>query len=37
MTQWVMFANSTLANGLFLEDRREREIPRLLTPLNNLL
>ena len=34
--QWILFANSTLANGLFLEDRREREMPRLLTPLNNI-
>lgn len=35
--QWILFANSTLANGLFLEDRRETEMPRLLTPLNNIL
>ena len=34
--QWILFANSTLANGLFLEDRREQEMPRLLTPLNEI-
>ena len=35
--QWVIFANATLGPGLFLEDRRNREMPRLLTPLNNIL
>ncbi len=35
--QWILFANSTLANGLFIEDVREQEIPRLLTPLNEIL
>lgn len=35
--QWVYFANATLAVGLFLEDRREKEMPRLLTPLNEIL
>lgn len=34
--QWILFANSTLANGLFLEERREQEMPRLLTPLNEI-
>jgi len=34
--QWILFANSTLANGLFLEDRREQEMPRLLNPLNEI-
>ena len=33
-TQWVLFANSTLAAGLFTEANRENEMPRLLTPLN---
>lgn len=37
ITQWVIFGNSTLANGLFLEVVREKEMPRLLTPLNALL
>jgi len=31
--QWVLFGNSTLANGLFLENLREKEMPRLLTVL----
>jgi len=34
--QWILFANSTLANGLFLEDKREKEMPRLLNPLNEI-
>ena len=34
--QWILFANSTLANGLFLEERREQEMPRLLAPLNEI-
>ncbi len=37
ITQWVIFGNSTLANGLFLEAQREKEMPRLLMPLNNIL
>lgn len=35
--QWVLFANSTLANGLFLESLREKEMPRLLSVLNSQL
>jgi glutathione S-transferase len=35
-TQWVLFANSTLATGLFVEASREREMPRLLTTLNQI-
>jgi glutathione S-transferase len=35
-TQWVLFANSTLATGIFVESNREREMPRLLTPLNEI-
>ncbi|MBD2595571.1 glutathione S-transferase family protein [Nostoc spongiaeforme FACHB-130] len=34
--QWVLFANSTLASGIFNESTREREVPRLLTPLNEI-
>ena len=37
MTQWVLFANSTLATGLFVEASREKETPQLLTPLNKML
>jgi glutathione S-transferase len=36
ITQWVLFANSTLGTGLFIEANREREMPKLLTPLNNI-
>lgn len=36
-TQWVMFANSTLGTGIFIEANREREMPKLLTPLNEIL
>lgn len=32
--QWVLFANSTLTQSVSVEANREREIPRLLTPLN---
>ncbi|MFM7365121.1 MAG: glutathione S-transferase family protein [Cuspidothrix sp.] len=35
-SQWVLFANSSLATGIFIEANREREMPRLLTPLNEL-
>jgi glutathione S-transferase len=34
--QWVLFGNSTLATGLFIEANREREMPKLLTPLNQI-
>ncbi|WP_413165949.1 glutathione S-transferase family protein [Capilliphycus salinus ALCB114379] len=34
--QWVLFANSTLANGIFLEASREKETPRLMAPLNEI-
>ena len=34
--QWVLFANSTLGQGLFMEANRDREMPRLLTPLEQL-
>jgi glutathione S-transferase len=37
MTQWVIFANATLGVGLFVEASREREMPRLLTPLDQIL
>lgn len=36
ITQWVLFANATLGNGIFIEASREREMPRLLTPLNDI-
>jgi len=34
--QWVLFANSTLAPGIFTETTREKEVPKLLTPLNDI-
>ncbi|MDY7014155.1 MAG: glutathione S-transferase family protein [Cyanobacteriota bacterium] len=34
--QWAFFANSSLATGLFIEANREREMPKLLTPLNSI-
>lgn len=37
INQWVIFANATLGPGLFREDRRAREMPKLLTPLNDIL
>ncbi|MFN5871892.1 MAG: glutathione S-transferase family protein [Aphanizomenon sp.] len=35
--QWVLFANSSLGTGIFIEANREREMPRLLTPVNEIL
>ncbi|MEH1907626.1 glutathione S-transferase family protein [Nostoc sp.] len=35
-SQWVLFANATLAPGILGEENREREMPRLLTPLNEI-
>jgi len=31
-----LFGNSTLGTGLFIESNREKEMPRLLTPLNEI-
>ena len=36
LSQWIFFANATLGPGIFFSENREREIPRLLTPLNNI-
>lgn len=36
IAQWVLFANATLGPGIFLEANREHEMPRLLTPLNQI-
>lgn len=33
--QWVLFANATLGPGIFNPDSRDREMPRLLNPLNH--
>lgn len=37
LSQWVLFANATLGPGIFGEENRERETPRLLHPLNQIL
>lgn len=37
LAQWVLFANATLGPGIFQEASREREMPRLLTSLNEIL
>jgi glutathione S-transferase len=34
--QWVLFANATLGQGILIEATREKETPRLLTPLDNI-
>ncbi len=36
IAQWVLFANSTLASGIFGADTREKETPRLMQPLSEL-
>lgn len=36
IVQWVMFANATLGPGIFVEASRDRETPKLLTPLNRI-
>lgn len=36
LNQWVLFANSTLFTGVFMETAREKEMPRLMTTLNNM-
>ncbi|MGG6264969.1 glutathione S-transferase family protein [Leptolyngbya sp. AN03gr2] len=34
--QWVLFANATLGPGVFVESNREREMPRLMQPLDEI-
>ncbi|MGI0483136.1 glutathione S-transferase family protein [Geminocystis sp. CENA526] len=36
LNQWILFSNSTLATGLFIEANREREMEKLLPPLENI-
>ena len=36
LTQWTLFANATLGPGIFGEENRAREMPKLMTPLNEL-
>jgi glutathione S-transferase len=35
--QWVLFANASLGPGIFIEANREKEMPRLLGTLDDLL
>ena len=35
INQWILFANSTLAQGIFIESSREKEMPKLFPPLND--
>ncbi|PSB54418.1 glutathione S-transferase family protein [Chamaesiphon polymorphus] len=35
--QWTLFGNSTLATGIFVEASRERELPKLMPPLEAML
>ena len=34
--QWILFANATLGPGVFGEENREREMPRLMQPLDEI-
>jgi glutathione S-transferase len=34
--QWILFANATLGPGIFVEANREREMPRLMQPLDEI-
>ncbi|MBE9128231.1 MULTISPECIES: glutathione S-transferase family protein [unclassified Coleofasciculus] len=36
INQWILFANATLGPGIFVEANREREMPRLMTALNQI-
>lgn len=37
INQWIIFGNATLGPGIFVEASREREMPKLMTPLNQIL
>ncbi|WP_310485344.1 glutathione S-transferase family protein [Chamaesiphon sp. VAR_48_metabat_403] len=37
VAQWTLFANSTLATGIFVEASRAKELPKLMAPLNEIL
>lgn len=36
INQWILFTNATLGPGVFVEANREREMPRLMTALNQI-
>lgn len=35
--QWILYGNATLGPGIFVEANREREMPKLMTALNQIL
>lgn len=37
INQWIIFGNATLGPGIFVEANREREMPNLMTALNQIL
>jgi glutathione S-transferase len=37
LNQWIVFTNATLGPGIFVETTREKEMPRLLAPLDHHL
>lgn len=37
LNQWILFGNATLGPGIFVEANREREMPKLMTALNQIL
>ncbi|AFZ17828.1 glutathione S-transferase family protein [Allocoleopsis franciscana] len=37
INQWIIFGNATLGPGIFVEASREREMSKLMTPLNQIL
>jgi len=36
LVQWVLFANATFGPGIFIESNRDRELSRLMKPLNQI-
>lgn len=36
INQWILFGNATLGPGIFVEANREREMPKLMTALNQI-
>ena len=36
ISQWILFANSTLAIAIFVPSNKERELPRLMATLNDI-
>ncbi|NEO31854.1 MAG: glutathione S-transferase family protein [Symploca sp. SIO3C6] len=37
INQWILFGNATLGPGIFVENTRAREMPKLMKPLNQIL